>query len=43
VKGFKISFVSRYSDYRRFNVETLSTIAKPKTADAASETPVKPL
>jgi hypothetical protein len=43
VKGFKVSFVSRYSDYRHFNVETLSTIAKPKAAEAASEPPVKPL
>lgn len=42
LKGFKVSFVTRYSDYRKFNVETLSTIAKPKGADAASETPVKP-
>jgi hypothetical protein len=42
VKGFKVSFVTRYSDYKKFNVETLSTIAKPKGADAASETPVKP-
>ncbi|HKW65013.1 MAG TPA: hypothetical protein VJN89_20830 [Candidatus Acidoferrum sp.] len=42
LKGFKVSFVTRYSDYKRFNVETLSTIAKPKGADAPSETPVKP-
>ena len=42
LKGFKVSFVTRYSDYRRFNVETLSSIAKPKGADAASETPLKP-
>ena len=42
VKGFKISEVIRYSDYKKFNVETLSTIAKPKGADAAPETPVKP-
>ena len=42
LKGFKVSFVTRYSDYRKFNVETLSTIAKPKSADAASETPIKP-
>jgi hypothetical protein len=42
LKGFKMSFATRYSDYRKFNVETLSTIAKPKTADAAPETPVKP-
>ena len=42
VKGFKVNIVTRYSDYRRFNVETLSTIAKPKGVDAASEVPVKP-
>src|SRR5207245_2597650 len=30
VKGFKMSFVTRYSDYKKFNVETLSTIGKPK-------------
>lgn len=42
LKGFKVSFVTRYSDYKRFNVETLSTIAKPKGAAAATETPVKP-
>jgi len=33
LKGFKVSFVTRYSDYRKFNVETLSTIAKPKSAE----------
>src|SRR6266705_2379773 len=38
VKGFKMSFVTRYSDYKKFNVETLSTIAKPK----AAETPPEP-
>lgn len=42
LKGFKVSFVTRYSDYKKFNVETLSTIAKPKGAEAASETPAKP-
>lgn len=42
LKGFKVSFVTRYSDYKKFNVETLSSIAKPKGADAATETPVKP-
>jgi hypothetical protein len=30
VKGFKINEVTRYSDYQRFHIETLSTIAKPK-------------
>ncbi len=39
LKGFKVSFVTRYSDYRKFNVETFSTIAKPKGTE---ETPVKP-
>jgi len=38
VKGFKMSFVTRYSDYKKFNVETLSTIGKPK----AAETPPQP-
>jgi len=39
VKGFKINEVTRYSDYKKFNVETLSTIANPK---AAAETPPNP-
>src|SRR6266481_5354575 len=30
VKGFKVNEVTRYSDYQRFHIETLSTIAKPK-------------
>ena len=42
VKGFKVSVMTRYSDYRKFNVETLSNIAKPKGAEAAAGTPVKP-
>src|SRR5437867_12595859 len=34
VKGIKVNEVTRYSDYQRFHVETLSIIAKPKeTAD----------
>src|SRR5580704_5897630 len=32
VKGIKASVVTRYWDYKKFNVETLSTIAKPKGA-----------
>lgn len=32
LKGFKVNVVTRYSDYKRFNVETLSTIGKPKQA-----------
>ncbi|MGH9743935.1 MAG: hypothetical protein ACRD51_16440 [Candidatus Acidiferrum sp.] len=30
VKGFKFNEVTRYSNYKKFNVETLSTIGKPK-------------
>jgi len=30
VKGIKVSEVTRYSDYKKFNVETLATIGKPK-------------
>ncbi len=39
VKGFKVNVASRYSDYKRFNVETLSTINTPK---AAAENPSQP-
>jgi hypothetical protein len=43
VKGIKASVVTRYSDYKKFNVETLSTIAKPKgTSDAPADPPTKP-
>jgi hypothetical protein len=37
VKGFNVNAVTRYSDYKKFNVETLSTVAKPK--DASDEKP----
>ena len=39
VKGFKMNVTTRYSDYKRFNVETLNTIGKPK---GAADTPTKP-
>jgi len=43
VKGFKVNAVTRYSDYKKFNVETLSTIAKPKDAAVApADPPTKP-
>jgi hypothetical protein len=43
VKGIKVSLVTRYSDYQKFNVETLSTIAKPKgAADVPTDPPAKP-
>src|SRR5215467_14580388 len=34
LKGFKVNEVTRYSDYHRFNIETLSTIGKPKGAES---------
>lgn len=39
VKGFKVNVITRYSDYQRFNVETLNSIGKPKEA---AEAPSKP-
>ena len=43
VKGIKVDGTTRYSDYKKFNVETLSTIGKPKTAaDPASAPPASP-
>jgi len=37
IKGFKVNAVTRYSDYKRFNVETLNTIAKPKETESAEK------
>jgi len=47
VKGFKINEVTRYFDYKRFNVETLATVSKPKgaaesPANSPAEPPAKP-
>src|SRR6202162_6192594 len=47
VKGFKVNAVIRYSDYKRFNVESMSTVGKPKgggdtPALGPSETPRPP-
>jgi hypothetical protein len=46
VKAFKVNEVTRYSDYKRFNVESISSIAKPKDAPpslpAAKGTDPKP-
>jgi hypothetical protein len=43
VKGIKASLVTRYWDYKKFNVETLSTIAKPKSvAEPNPNPPEKP-
>jgi hypothetical protein len=32
VKAIKVNSVTRYSDYKKFNVESISSIAKPKDA-----------
>jgi len=44
VKGIKVDGTTRYSDYKKFSVETLSTIGKPKAAAdaAAANSPEKP-
>jgi hypothetical protein len=34
VKGFKVNAVIRYSDYKKFNVESISAVGKPKGADS---------
>jgi hypothetical protein len=40
VKGIKVNEVTRYSDYQRFHVETLATVAKPKEpADSPDKQP----
>lgn len=42
VKAFKVNEITRYSDYRKFNVESIAAIAKPKDAanpPAATESP----
>lgn len=39
VKGLRVNVVQKYSDYKRFNVETLSAIGKPA---GATEAPGKP-
>jgi len=33
VKGFKVNAISRYSDYKRFNVESIAAVGKPKNAE----------
>jgi hypothetical protein len=39
VKAFRVNAVTKYSDYKRFNVETLNTVNKPKETGTA---PAKP-
>jgi hypothetical protein len=35
VKGIKVNEVTRYSDYKKFNVESVATVGKPKGASDA--------
>jgi hypothetical protein len=44
VKGIKVDGSTRYSDYKKFNVETVSSIGKPKAAAGvpAPNSPAKP-
>jgi hypothetical protein len=43
VKAFKVNAVIRYSDYKRFNVESISTVGKPKgAADTPAGRPIEP-
>jgi hypothetical protein len=42
VKGIKVDGTTRYFDYKKFNVETLSTIGKPKGAPDSTPAPAAP-
>jgi hypothetical protein len=38
VKGIKVNAVTRYSDYKKFNVESVASIGKPKSEGDAAAT-----
>ncbi len=42
VKGFKVNAVTRYSDYKKFNVESVAAINKPKDPADPPADPPKP-
>jgi len=43
VKAFKVNAVTRYSDYKRFNVESVASIGKPKDSpESSSPSPTDP-
>jgi hypothetical protein len=43
VKGFKVNAMTRYSDYKRFNVDSIGTIGKPKdSAETPASSPTDP-
>jgi len=39
VKGFRMNEITRYSDYKRFSVETLNKIEKPKETESPAAEP----
>jgi hypothetical protein len=39
VKGIKVNVTTKYSDYKRFNVETLSTVKKPDETETPAAKP----
>ena len=41
LKGFNVNAVTRYSDYKRFNVQTLSTINQPKSTSTPADPPAE--
>lgn len=41
LKGFNVNAVTRYSDYKRFNVQTLSTINQPKSISTPADPPAE--
>jgi hypothetical protein len=43
VKGIKVNVITRYSDYKKFNVDSVGTIGKPKdSAETPAPTPTDP-
>jgi len=36
VKSFKVNEVTRYSDYKRFHVESIGTLGKPKKGSSSA-------
>src|SRR5712692_3444579 len=40
VKTFQVNEVTRYSDYRKFNVESIASVGKPRNASGSAAEPV---
>ena len=43
LKGFKINEVTRYSDYKKFNVDSVATIGKPNANQSPASTDPQPI